>query len=95
MSVLPLTHFRLNKPSLLFRCISEEYKFSFRYVRLCDLDIARKKMAKLFVNSGDPNQMPHTAASVLGLHCLLVALFGVSRFNLDKVRFFFNSNKLM
>ena len=28
-------------------------------------------MAKLFANSGDPDQMPHYAASDLGLHCLL------------------------
>ena len=28
-------------------------------------------MDKLFANSGDPDQMPHFAASDLGLHCLL------------------------
>ena len=27
-------------------------------------------MAKLFANSGDPDQMLHSAASDLGLHCL-------------------------
>ena len=27
-------------------------------------------MAKLFANSGDPDQTPHSAASDLGLHCL-------------------------
>ena len=27
-------------------------------------------MAKLFANSGDPDQMPHSVASDLGLHCL-------------------------
>ena len=27
-------------------------------------------MAKLFANTGDPDQMPHSAASDLGLHCL-------------------------
>ena len=31
-------------------------------------------MANLFANSGDPDQMPHSAASDLGLHCLPVAL---------------------
>ena len=36
-------------------------------------------MAKLFANSGDPDQMPHTAVSDLGLHCLLITHLGVSR----------------
>ena len=27
-------------------------------------------MAKLFADSGDPDQMPHSGASDLGLHCL-------------------------
>ena len=36
-------------------------------------------MAKLFVNSGDPEQTPHSAASDLGLHCLPITLLGVSR----------------
>ena len=36
-------------------------------------------MAKLFANSGDPDQTPHSAASDLGLHCLLITLLRVSR----------------
>ena len=37
-------------------------------------------MAKLFANSGDPDQMPHSAAaSNLGLHCLPITLLQVSR----------------
>ena len=36
-------------------------------------------MAKLFANSGDPDQTPHSAASDLGLHCLPVTLLGASR----------------
>ena len=32
-------------------------------------------MIKLFVNSGDPDQTPHTAESDLGLHCSLGTLF--------------------
>ena len=36
-------------------------------------------MAKLFANSGDPDQMPHSKASELGLQCLLITLSGVSR----------------
>ena len=36
-------------------------------------------MVELFANSGDPDQMPHSAASDLGLHCLPVTLLRVSR----------------
>ena len=36
-------------------------------------------MAKLFANSGDPDQMPPSAASDLGLHCLPSTLLRVSR----------------
>ena len=36
-------------------------------------------MAKLFANTGDPDQMPHSAASDQALHCLPVTLFRVPR----------------
>ena len=36
-------------------------------------------MDKLFANTGDPDQMPHSAVSDLGLHCLPNTLLGVSR----------------
>ena len=36
-------------------------------------------MVELFANSGDPDQMPHSAASDLGLHCFPITLLGVSR----------------
>ena len=36
-------------------------------------------MAKLFANSGDPDQTLRSAASDLGLHCLLITLLRVSR----------------
>ena len=36
-------------------------------------------MAKLFANSGSPDQMPRSAASDLGLHCLPSTLLRVSR----------------
>ena len=36
-------------------------------------------MSKLFANKADPDQMLHSAASDLGLHCLPITLFGVSR----------------
>ena len=38
-----------------------------------------RKMAKLFANSGDPDQTPHSAASDLGLYCLPITLLRVSR----------------
>ena len=42
-------------------------------------------MAKLFGNSGDPDQTPHAVASDLGLHCLLITLLGVSRLKWVKI----------
>ena len=36
-------------------------------------------MAKLFANSGDPDQTPCSAASDLGLHCLPITLLWVSQ----------------
>ena len=36
-------------------------------------------MAKLFANSEDPDQMPCSVASDLGLHCLPITLLRVSR----------------
>ena len=51
-------------------------------------------MAKLCANSGDPDQTPHSVASVLGLHCLSVTLLRVSRLqwvNRKLVIFFFIS----
>ena len=38
-------------------------------------------MIELFANSGDPDQMLHSAASDLGLHCLPVTHVGVSSIN--------------
>ena len=36
------------------------------------------KMAELFANSGDLNQMPHSAVSDLGQQCLPITCLGVS-----------------
>ena len=36
-------------------------------------------MADVFANSEDPDQMLHSAASDLDLHCLPITLLGVSR----------------
>ena len=38
-------------------------------------------MAKLFANSGDPDQMLHSAASDLGLPCLQITLLGFPDYN--------------
>ena len=35
-------------------------------------------MVELFANSGDPDQMPRSATSDLGLHCFPVTCLGVS-----------------
>ena len=35
-------------------------------------------MVELFANSGDPDQMLHSAVSDLGLHCLPATRLGVS-----------------
>ena len=43
-------------------------------------------MAKLFANSGDPDQTPHSAVSELGLqHCLSITLLRVSRVQWVKI----------
>ena len=44
------------------------------------------KMAKLFANSGDPDQTLHSAASDLGLQCLLITLLWVSQLQWVKCR---------
>ena len=35
-----------------------------------------EKMAKLFANNGDPDQILHSEASDLGLHCLPITHLG-------------------
>ena len=44
-------------------------------------------MTKLFANSGDPDQMPHSAASDLGLHCLSITILLVSRLHGNLIEF--------
>ena len=51
-------------------------------------------MAKLFANSGDPDQTPHSAASNLGLHCLPITLLQVSRLQWVKGLFFVKDIKI-
>ena len=71
-----LTHFRLDKfvhaiywRSPILILLMSGYAFL----------IFLKKMAELFANSVNPDQTPHSAASDLDLHCLLITLLGVSR----------------
>ena len=40
-------------------------------------------MVELFANSGDLDQMPYSAASDMGLHCLPITLLGVTRLQWD------------
>ena len=39
---------------------------------------SQRKRAEVFANCEDPDQMPHSVASDLGLHCLPNTLLGVS-----------------
>ena len=41
-------------------------------------------------NSEDPDQTPRSAASDLGLHCLLIIFFGVYRLEWVKGKFYFH-----
>ena len=61
--------------------LMEASNFNFKHVWLWDLDIFLEKncYCKLFANRGDPDQMPHSVASDLGLHCLPITLLEVSR----------------
>ena len=43
------------------------------------MQIFLEEIVKLFANSGDPEQMTHSVASDLGLHCLPITLFGDPR----------------
>ena len=51
-----------------------------------EICIFLEKNAKLFANSGDPDQMLCSAASDLGLHCLPITLLWVSRLQWVKVQ---------
>ena len=64
------------KPCLI--PILEESIFSFT-CQHCDLDIPKEKKAELSANSGDSDQMLHSATSDLSLHCLPLTLLVISR----------------
>ena len=44
-----------------------------------DLMESEREMVELFANIGDLDEMPHSAASDLCLHCLPITLLRVSR----------------
>ena len=44
-------------------------------------------MAKIFANSGDPDQIPHSAVSDLDLHCSQITLFRISRLKWVKIKY--------
>ena len=63
----PLTHFILNR---LSHTIYWKSPISVLGISGYTMYIFLEKKAKLSANSGDPDQMLHSAASDLGLHCL-------------------------
>ena len=53
-------------------------------------------MVELFANSGYPDQAPRSAASDLGLHCLLITLLSVSRLQwINKELFLYGTNLVL
>ena len=79
-NLLCLTHFRLN---ILNHNVYWKSPISVLGMSCCDFAIPIEKMAKLFTNNGDPDQTSQNAASDLGLRCLPITLFGVSRLKMD------------
>ena len=68
---------KTNTDSCSFQSVNPHYileELSFKYFRLCDLNIPRGK----WLNYGDSDQLLHSAVSDLGLHRLPFALFEVS-----------------
>ena len=51
-------------------------------------------MAEVFANREDPDPMPRSAASDLGLHCLPITLLGVSRIQWVKKQLLFQRKKM-
>ena len=51
-------------------------------------------MVELFANSGDPDQMLHSATSDLGLHCLPVTVLVVYRLQWVKGQFYLDLHGL-
>ena len=71
-----LIHYRLNR---LSQTIYWKSPISILGTSGYEIYIFLEKTAKLFANSGDPDQTPRSAVSDLGLHCLPFTLLLVSR----------------
>ena len=56
---------------------------------------SKSKRVELFANSCDPDQMLHSAASDLGLHCLPITLLGVSRLQWVKQGFIYSFKQVI
>ena len=56
----------------------EELNFSIWYASLCGLAIPREKWFN-YLQTVETDQMPHSAASDLGLHCLPITLLSICR----------------
>ena len=54
----------------------ERVQFQFKVCQAVWFSYSQRKMAKLFANSGDPDQTPKYAASDLGLGCLQINQWG-------------------
>ena len=61
--------------------ILEESIFDLLYA----VGISKEEMTRLFANSGDPDQMPRSAASDLGIYYLPVTRLPVSRLQWVKI----------
>ena len=71
-----LTHCRLDR---LSHTIYWKSPISILGMSSYEIYIFLEKMAKLFANSGDPDQTPHSVASDQGLHYLSITLLRVFR----------------
>ena len=72
MYSVPLTHCILNR---LSHTIYWKSPIAILGTSSYEIYVFLEKKAKLFANSGDPDQMLRSAASDLGLHCLQFTLF--------------------
>ena len=70
-----LTHCRLNE---LTHTIYLKILISVLGIPAMWFSYSERKLVELYANSEEPDQMPHSAASDLGLHCLPATLLGVS-----------------
>ena len=92
MTLSKLFCFLSEMESTLTHCILNRFSHTIYWKSLIsilgtsgyEIYIFLEKMAKLFANSGDPDETPRSAVSDLGLHCLPITLSRVSRLQWDK-----------